>query len=88
MNIKTVQYTLEAVTNKRFERANNNNVTTFMLSTKYKYFKSTLSYFARMCIYIVGLCWWKYGINRTDDSPELMSYFTGCALLIDPILAF
>ena len=40
-----------------------------------------------MCIYIVDLCWWKYGINRTDDL-QVDVLFWGCALLIDPILAF
>ena len=90
MNIKMIQtYTLESISNIRFQRANMNNMKSIMFSTRYNCFKGIIEQILQGFVFILIIY---LGGNLVSThqmtGPELISYFAGCALLIDPILAF
>ncbi len=90
MNIKVIQaYTLESFFIKKFKTVNHHNMTSSMMSIKFTYFKSMLELFLQGCVFIL-LIFVGGTLVSLDQmtGPELISYFLGCGLLIDPILAF
>ncbi|MAH81029.1 MAG: hypothetical protein CMP39_05065 [Rickettsiales bacterium] len=90
MNIKVIQaYTLESFFIKRFRKVNLNNMTSSMTVLKYKYLKAMVEMFLQGVVVIVLLfIGGSLVSNGKISGPELISYFVGCALLIDPITVF
>ena len=90
MNIKVIQaYTLESFFIKRFRKVNLNNMSSSMTVLKFKYFKAMIEMFLQGLVVIVLLFIGGSLVSTGKiTGPELISYFVGCALLIDPISAF
>jgi len=90
INMKLVQaYTMEDSSIKRFARENHKNFTYSMNSTRLWESKKAVELLLQGVI-IFTILWFGGQLVAADtlSGQELLSFFVGCGLLIDPILAF
>tara|TARA_B100000131_G_scaffold322945_1_gene378868 strand:+ start:5181 stop:6899 length:1719 start_codon:yes stop_codon:yes gene_type:complete len=89
-NMKLVQaYTMESASNSRLKRENKKNFSFAMKSIRLRETKRSIELLLQGFVLISLLFYGGHLVaNNVLTSPELLSFFTGCGLLIDPIIAF
>ncbi len=89
-NMKLVQaYTMETESIDRLKRENKKNFNFSMTSIRLWETKRFIELLLQGFVLISLLFYGGHLVaNRTLSAPELLSFFTGCGLLIDPIIAF
>ena len=89
-NMKLIQaYTVENENMKRLSRENKKNFNFSMTSVRLRETKRFVELLLQGLILISLLFYGGHLVARNVlSAPELLSFFTGCGLLIDPILAF
>ncbi len=89
-NMKLVQaYTMESESQDRLTRENKKNFSFSMTSIRLWETKRTIELLLQGFVLISLLFYGGHLVaNNTLSAPELLSFFTGCGLLIDPIIAF
>tara|TARA_B100000427_G_scaffold159606_1_gene132609 strand:- start:126 stop:1844 length:1719 start_codon:yes stop_codon:yes gene_type:complete len=90
INMKLIQaYTVENENMKRLSRENKKNFNFSMTSVRLRETKRFVELLLQGLILISLLFYGGHLVARNVlSAPELLSFFTGCGLLIDPILAF
>ena len=88
VNMKLIQaYTMESTTKKRFFRENRKNLKYTMSSIKLNETKKAIELGLQGIVFISIIFFGgRLVANESITGPELLSFFTGCALLIDPVI--
>ncbi len=89
VNMKLIQaYTMESDNKKRLHRENNKNFNYNLSSIRLNETKKAIELALQGVVFIaIIFCGGQLVARHELSGPELLSFFTGCALLIDPIIA-